>query len=62
MYLARRSRVSCSSGELEKSARKIADAHLHLLVRAKETLPVPQQVNFAVEVDLLLAEIVRKLS
>jgi hypothetical protein len=47
---------------LEKSARKIADAHLHLPVRAKETLPVPQQVNFAAEIDVLLAEIVRKLS
>ena len=47
---------------LEKAARKIADSYLHLPVRAKETLPVPQQVNFAAEVDLLLAEIVRKLS
>lgn len=47
---------------LENSARKIADAHLHVHVRAKETLPVPQQVNFAAEVDVLLAEIVRRLS
>lgn len=36
---------------LEKAARKIADAHLHGSIRAKETLPVAQQVNFAAEVD-----------
>lgn len=47
---------------LEKSARKIADNYLHLPIRNKETLPVSQQVNFAAEVDVLLAEIVRKLS
>lgn len=47
---------------LEKAARKIADAHLHGSIRAKETLPVAQQVNFAAEVDILLAEIVRILS
>jgi hypothetical protein len=47
---------------LEKAARKVADSHLHLPIRAKETLPVPQQVNFAAEVDLLLSEIVRTLA
>jgi hypothetical protein len=47
---------------LEKAARKIADGHLHGPIRAKETLPEPQQVNFAAEVDVLLAEIVRILS
>lgn len=47
---------------LEKAARKIADGHLHSPIRVKETLPEPQQVNFAAEVDVLLSEIVRILS
>lgn len=47
---------------LEEAARKIADGHLHGHIRRKETLPEPQQVNFAAEVDVLLAEIVRILS
>jgi hypothetical protein len=44
---------------LDTSARKIADAHLHTQIRAKESLPAPQQVNFAAELDVLLAEIAR---
>lgn len=47
---------------LDKAARKIADGYLHVPIRAKETLPESQQVNFAAEIDVLLAEIVRKLS
>lgn len=47
---------------LDKAARKIGDRYLHLPVREKETLPEPQQVNFAAEIDVLLAEIVRILS
>lgn len=47
---------------LDGAARKIADGHLHGQIRRKETLPEPQQVNFAAEVDTLLAEIVRILS
>ncbi len=47
---------------LDKPARKIADGYLHGPIRAKETLPEPQQVNFAAEIDALLAEIVRILS
>ncbi len=47
---------------LEEAARKIADGHLHGQIRTKETLPEPQQVNFAAEVDVLLAEIVRTLT
>jgi len=47
---------------LEEAARKIADGHLHGQIRTKETLPEPQQVNFAAEVDVLLAEVVRILS
>jgi hypothetical protein len=44
---------------LDEAARKIADGHLHGQIRTKESLPEPQQVNFAAEVDALLAEIVR---
>lgn len=47
---------------LDKAARKIADGYLHMPIRAKEVLPEPQQVNFAAEIDALLAEIVRVLS
>ncbi|MGA2519095.1 MAG: hypothetical protein ABSG44_21455 [Thermodesulfobacteriota bacterium] len=47
---------------LDKAARKIADGYLHGQIRAKETLPEPQQVNFEAEIDALLAEIVRTLS
>lgn len=47
---------------LEESARKIADGYLHTRARKKETLPVPQQVNFTAELDLLISEIVNILS
>jgi hypothetical protein len=44
---------------LENAARKVADAHLHMPIRKSESLPVAQQVNFAAQLDMLLAEIVR---
>jgi hypothetical protein len=44
---------------LENAARKVADAHLHMPIRKSETLPAAQQVNFASQLDMLLAEIVR---
>lgn len=44
---------------LENAARKVADAHLHMPIRKSETLPAAQQVNFASQLDVLLAEIVR---
>jgi len=46
---------------LENAARRIADGYLHVRIRQRETLPEPQQVNFAAEIDALLAEIVRVL-
>jgi hypothetical protein len=46
---------------LENAARRIGDMHLHTRVRAKESLPTRTQVNFAPEVDTLLAEVVRVL-
>ena len=47
---------------LANSARKIGDSHLHVQIRPKEVLPNATQVNFARELDVLLAEIVRLLS
>jgi len=43
-----------------ESARTIADQHLHATIRARE-VPAFPQVDFRAELDLLLAEIVRKL-
>jgi hypothetical protein len=51
-----------SMKNLENSARNIADGHLHTQIRKKESLPTRTQVNFAADVDVLLAEIVRILS
>ena len=44
-----------------ESARTIADQHLHAAIRAREVIPAFPQVDFRAELDLLLAEIVRKL-
>jgi hypothetical protein len=46
---------------LQNTARNIADFYLHLPIRDKETLPNGTQVNFANDLDMLLAEIVRLL-
>jgi len=46
---------------LEGSLRHIADQHLHVQIRSKETLPTRGQVNFSQDLDVLLAEIVRIL-
>ena len=46
---------------LQNSLRNIADSHLHLPIRKKETLPNKTQVNFSNDLDVLLAEIVRIL-
>jgi hypothetical protein len=46
---------------LDKSLRKIADAHLHPQIRKKEILPNKTQVNFSNDLDVLLSEIVRIL-
>ena len=46
---------------LENAARKVADAHLHMPIRKSETLPTAQQVNFASQLDVLLAEIIRTI-
>ena len=46
---------------LDNSLRKVADAHLHVQIRASETLPTFVQVDFRADVDVLLAEVVRLL-
>jgi len=46
---------------LQRSLRNVADSHLHVQIRNKETLPNFTQVNFKAELDLLLSEIVRLL-
>jgi hypothetical protein len=47
---------------LATSARSIADGHLHVQIRRKEVLPTRRQVDFSHDIDVLLSEIVRKLS
>lgn len=46
---------------LDTSSRKIADSHLHNQIRKRESLPTFNQVNFAAELDVLLAEIIKTL-
>lgn len=50
-----------SMQHLENSSRKIADSHLHVQIRKKESLPNKTQINFSNDLDVLLAEIVRIL-
>lgn len=50
-----------SMTHLEKSLRSIADHHLHVHIRNRETLPTRTQVDFRADLDVLLAEIVRLL-
>jgi hypothetical protein len=50
-----------SMSHLESSSRKIADSHLHQQIRKSESLPNETQVNFANDIDVLLAEVVRIL-
>jgi len=44
---------------LENGARKIADMILHSPIQKTESLPTQQQVHFAPQLDVLLAEIIR---
>jgi len=50
-----------SMDHLQKSSRKIADSHLHTMIRKKEVLPNATQVDFKNDLDHLLGEIVRIL-
>lgn len=46
---------------LDTSLREVANSHLHVQVRARESLPTAVQVDFRADVDVLLAEVVRIL-
>ncbi len=46
---------------LEGSLRNVADSHLHVQIRRKETLPTFTQVDFRAVLDVLLSEITRSL-
>lgn len=50
-----------SMDHLDRSARKISDAHLHEQIRPSESLPTRVQVDCASDVDVLLGEVVRLL-
>ena len=50
-----------SMKRLEGSSRKIADSYLHTQIRSSESLPSQTQVDFSNDLDVLLAEIVRKI-
>jgi hypothetical protein len=45
----------------DESMRRVADAHLHVQIRKRETLPEFQQVDFRSPLDMLLGEIIRIL-
>ncbi len=51
-----------SMQHLQNSLRNIADAHLHLHIRSREVLPTRKQVEFSPDLDVLLAEVVRRLT
>ncbi|WP_093386822.1 hypothetical protein [Variovorax sp. OV329] len=46
---------------LENSLKHIADGQLHMQIRRSEVLPTEGQVDFRRDLDVLLAEIVRRL-
>ncbi|GMV23264.1 MAG: hypothetical protein AMXMBFR57_32130 [Acidimicrobiia bacterium] len=50
-----------SMQQLDTAARTIADRHLHTQVRNSEVLPTRVQVDFSQVVDVLLAEVIRRL-
>ncbi len=50
-----------SMRHLDNSSRKIADQHLHSQIGKTEVLPNLTQINFANDLDVLLAEIVKVL-
>jgi hypothetical protein len=47
---------------LEGSARKIADNHVHSLIKEKEDLLTSTQINFSPALDMLLLEIINVLN
>ena len=54
--------IKASLQRLETSSRNIADSVLHQQIRKREVVPNSTQVNFSNDLDVLLGEVVRKLS
>lgn len=50
-----------SAQALQNSLKNIADGHAHLPMRATESLPMRQQINFGPDMDRILEEVVRLL-
>jgi len=48
--------------KLNSTLRNAADKYLHETIRKKEVAPNKVQVNFKVELDFLLSEIIREVS
>lgn len=46
---------------LQNSCRGLADSYLHMQIRAQESVPTAQQVEFRADVDALLGEVIRVL-
>jgi hypothetical protein len=54
--------VKASLKHLEVTSRNIADTILHQQIRSREVLPSATQINFSNDLDVLLSEIMRRLS
>lgn len=54
--------IKASLLRLETSSRNIADSVLHQQVRKREVIPTRTQVNFSNDLEVLLGEVVRRLS
>jgi hypothetical protein len=54
--------IQGSLQRLETSSRNIADSVLHQQIRKREVVPNKTQVNFSNDLDVLLAEIIRRLT
>lgn len=54
--------IKASIERLETSSRHIADSVLHQQIRKREAVPNGTQVNFSNDLDVLLAEIIRRLA
>jgi hypothetical protein len=54
--------IKASLHRLETSSRHIADSVLHQQIRKREVVPNRTQVNFSNDLDVLLGEIIRRLT
>lgn len=54
--------IKASLQRLETSSRNIADSVLHQRIRKREVIPNSTQVNFSNDLDVLLGEIIRRLT